>query len=545
VRVRGCGIALVLAAAFAASTDAGQAPTRPPRDVGPRAPRSAVSGAIAGRVVDAQTSAPLRRVEVAAFGPAVVEAIVALTDDDGRFEIPGLEPGPWSLTASKIGYVTQQHGQRRPFDHPAPITIDATGGTARGDFALMRASAITGRVYDEYGDPLAAIRVNVMRARMIRQRRHLERVGDGDLTDDTGAFRIHGLAPGDYYVTASLRVAAADSVVQTTYAPTYYPGTGNFAEAQRVFLEAGKDVVVDFPLSPFRTARVSGVVVTSSGMPGDALLDLASEAGELGVPIGVGGVTRADGTFTLPEVPPGTYTLNVSLRGDTVGSEVAAIPLTVYGDDVSGLTVVTMRPGTMRGSVVADTGVTRPLPSGLSIVARSARMSNEATFADIERGAFRLTVPPGPIRLFVDPPDGWMVKTMSANNVDVTDGVVDIAGQQDVPVRVVLTDRISELTGTVAGAAGGPTASVIVFPDDSARWAPPSRYVRTATTDARGAFRVVGLPEAARYLAVAVDGLEEGEGDDPDFLARIRERAVGFSLAEGGKRAIELPLLRR
>jgi hypothetical protein len=65
------------------------------------------------------------------------------------------------------------------------------------------------------------------------------------------------------------------------------------------------------------------------------------------------------------------------------------------------------------------------------------------------------------------------------------------------------------------------------------------------TTDARGAFRVVGLPAAARYLAVAVDGLEEGEGDDPDFLARIRERAIGFSLAEGERRTIELPLVRR
>jgi hypothetical protein len=85
---------------------------------------------------------------------------------------------------------------------------------------------------------------------------------------------------------------------------------------------------------------------------------------------------------------------------------------------------------------------------------------------------------------------------------------------------------------------------VVVFPYDSARWQPPSRYVRTVTADG-GTYRIADLPEGTRYLAAAIDGLEDGEGDDPDFLARIRDLATSFDLAEGEKRVINLTVIQR
>jgi hypothetical protein len=528
-----------------ATAAAGQQPVRPPRDVGGRrevAP--AATSVIAGRVTSAESGAPIRRAEVVALNPQRMDPRTALTDDDGRYELSGLEAGNWQVTASKTGHSSQQFGQRRAFE-PAQLIRLAEGQRASADFALVRASAIGGRIYDEYGEPLAAARVQVLRSRLVQQRRYLERIGEGDLTDDTGAFRIHGLPAGEYYVTASLRVAPVDSVVQTTYAPTYYPGTGNFAEAQRVVLSPGNDVIVDFPVLPFRTARLMGTVLDASGSPADAFLNLSSEAGELGVPLGVGGVTRADGTFTLPEVPPGTYTLNAELKGSTgFGSEVASIPLVVYGDDVTGLTLVTAKPGTMRGSIVADSGVTRRLPTDIDIVTRSTRAGGASTFAELERNAFELTVPHGPFRLQVGPPDGWMVKALIVDNADVIDAVLDLRGQQDVPVRVVLTDRLSEVTGVIARNADTRLASVIVFPYDSAKWEPPSRYVRAVAAE-DGSYRIAGLPAGARYLAAAIDGLEDGEGEDPDFLARIRDLATSFDLAEGEKRVVNLKVIQR
>ena len=524
---------------------AGQQRVPIPRDVGGRqaAPPPAAA-VVAGRVTSAESGAPIRRARIVATNGAGGFR-TTFTDDDGRFELPDMERGNWQVSATKSGYSTQQLGQRRPFE-PARALVVASGARVTADFVLLRAGAISGRIYDEYGEPLAAARVDVLRARLIQKKRYLQRIGEGDLTDDTGSFRLHSLPPGEYFVSASLRIAPAESVVQTTYAPTYYPGTGNFAQAQRVLLEPGSDVVVDFPVLPYRTARVSGTVFSASGAPADAFLNLASEAGELGVPLGIGGATQPDGTFALPEVPPGAYTLIAELKGGTsFGAEAAAIPLAVYGDDITGVTLVTARPGTMNGSIVADTGVTRRLPAEVSVVARSTQASGQSTFAEPAGNAFSLTAPTGPFRLFVEPPDGWMVKAILVSDADLTDGVLDLRGQQDIPVRVVLTDRVTEVSGSMTIDRRAAPPSVIVFPYDSSLWEPPSRYVRTAIAGANGAYRISGLPAAKRYLAIAVDSLEEGEGEDPAFLARVRDLGLAFDLADGEKRVLDLEVMQR
>ena len=521
-----------------------QQPPRPPRDVSGRPAATVATGIISGRVTSADSGTPLRRAEILALNQQRMEPRTTLTDDDGRFELSGLEAGNWQLTASKTGYSNQQFGQRRPFDPPRLLRL-AEGERAVADFPLVRASAIGGRVYDEYGDPLAAVRVQVMRARFVRHRRFLQTVSEGDLTDDTGTFRIYGLPPGEYYVAASLRVAPVDSVVQTTYSPTYYPGTASIAEAQRILLAPGNDVSVDFQVMPFRTARIEGTVLSSSGAPADAFLNLSSEAGELGVPFGVGGATRSDGTFTLPDVPPGAYTLNAELKGSTSGSEVASIPLTIYGDDVTGLTLLTEKPATMRGSIVADAGVTRRLPADVSVVARSTRAEGSATFAEVERDQFALTVPVGPFRLMVEPPAGWTVKALVVSESNVTDATLDLRSQQNVPLRVVLTDRVSEVRGSIPMTGDIRSPRVIVFPSDPAMWAAPSRYVRVVPVDGAGGYRISGLPAGPRYLAVAIDGLEDGEGEDPEFLARLRDVATSFELAEGEKRVVDVKVYQR
>ena len=69
--------------------------------------------------------------------------------------------------------------------------------------------------------------------------------------------------------------------------------------------------------------------------------------------------------------------------------------------------------------------------------------------------------------------------------------------------------------------------------------------LRTVAVDGNGQFRVSGLPADTRYLAVAVEALEDGEGGDPDFLRRMRDFAVTFDLTAGEERVIAVPLNRR
>ena len=497
------------------------------------------SGVITGKVTSVDTGVPLRQAIVSAAG-VMGAPRETVTDEQGRFALRDLEPGPWQVTVSHAGYINRTFGQSRPFGRATAITI-ANGQKVNVDISLTRASAIVGRVFDEYGEPVTAARVAVLRPTMARHRRYLEPLGEGDFTDDTGAFRLHSLPAGEYYVTASARVAPPDSVVQTTMAPTYYPGTGDFGSAQKVRVAPGAETAIDFPLLPVRTARVSGMVFTSSGQPANAFLSLTSDAGELGTPLGAGGVTRDDGMFTMADIPPGRYTLLAEVRANaTTISEIGTTTVVLNGADVEGLTVTTAKPGTLRGTIAADTGVRRRLPDGIEISARPRRQGAEATFASATGPSFEMPAPPGPFTLEVGVPDGWAVKSLTMGGLDASDLAIDIGSEQAVPVTVVLTDRMTDVSGTVGGADGA-GAYVVIFPADSGNWTP--RRVRSAQADARGRFRIVGLPAGPGYRAVAVRELDEGQEDDPEFLQRIQDQGTSFDLPVDGKQTLDLKVL--
>ena len=525
-------MAVILAASSAAAQQAR------PRDFATGRPSNG-TGVITGRVTASDTGVPLRQAIVAASGAMGIPRETT-TDDQGRFELRGLDPGAWQVTVSRSGYITRKFGQTRPFGRATAITM-ANGQRVNIEIPLTRGSAIVGRVFDEFGEPVTAARVSVLRPTMVRHRRYLEPIGEGDFTDDTGAFRLHSLPAGEYYVTASARVAPPDSVVQTTLSPTYYPGTGDFAAAQKVRVAPASETVADFPLLPVRTARVSGIVYTSEGRPADAFLNLTSDAGELGAPLGAGGVTREDGHFLMSEIPPGRYTLVAEVRNSpSTVAEIATTSIVVNGADVEGLTLTTAKPGSLRGTIVADTGVRRRLPQAIEIAARPRRQGGEATFATVASTSFEMPTPPGPFTLEVDVPDGWAVKSMTLGGLDASDLAIDVGSEQAVPVTVVLTDRITDVSGTVTGTDTG-GAYVVVFPADSGNWTP--RKVRSVQTDARGRFRIAGLPPGERYLAVALRDMEEGEEDDPDFLQRIQNQAAPFNLGIDEKRLLDLKVL--
>ena len=530
--------ALAFVAIVLASTDAAsQTQVRPQRDVPNR--RIGGPGAIVGRVTVAGTGIPLRQAIVSASSARALPRDV-VTNDDGRFELADLEPGPWHVTISRNGYVTRKSGQSRPFGRVRPIEV-VSGQRVTFDVQLTRASAITGRLHDEFGEPVTAARVNVLRPRMSGSRRYLEPVGQADQTDDTGAFRVHSLPAGEYYVTASARLAPLDSVVQTTLSPTYYPGTGDFAAAQKVRVTAGTDAFISFPLLPVRTARISGFIVTSQARPADAFLSLTSDAAEQEMPFGAGAVTREDGSFTMADVPPGNYTLVAELRsGVSSIAEIGTVAVTVNGFDVEGLTVATVKPGTLRGTIAADVGVKRRLPDAVDIAARPRRAGAQSTFASAAGTSFEMPAPPGPFTLEVDVPDGWEVKSLTLGGFDATDLAIDIAGEQEVPVTVVLTDRTTDVSGTVAGASAA-GAYVVVFPSNSGTWT--TRRVRSTQTDSRGRYRITGLPPGDEYLAIAVGDLEEGQERDPEFLQRVQGAAVPFDLRLDEKRTLDLKVL--
>ena len=180
----------------------GQLPTRDQTGGNGTGDQAAGTAIIRGRVVAADSGTPVRRAQVRAQSGELRANRLVSTDAQGRFEFKDLPAGRWNLTASKAGYMTLRFGQKRSFEAGSPIEISEGQLMERADFSLPRGAAITGRVFDEFGDPVANARVQVLRYQMVQGQRRLNPAGGGDQTDDTGAYRIYGLAPGDYYVSA-------------------------------------------------------------------------------------------------------------------------------------------------------------------------------------------------------------------------------------------------------------------------------------------------------------------------------------------------------
>jgi hypothetical protein len=512
-------------------------------DQRPAMPRDARAGragnsVLSGTVFDAGSGAPLRGARVWARNREL--SVEAITDDQGRYALNGLAAGDWLVTVSKGGYFNATFGQRSVTSFPK-ITVGERQQVTT-NFSMARGGVITGRVSDETGEPLSGLRVRVYRPRIFKGYPQLDAFGAPDFTDDRGTYRIHGLPPGEYIVAASLRVAPADQFLEDTYAPTYFPGTGDLANAQRVSVTAGSEVAAMFPLLPIRFVRVTGVALTSWGAPANAFISLASDD-DISA-FRVGGVTREDGTFTLSDVPPGKYVLSASLRSDEA-PEVANLPITVGNSDMAGVTVVTAMAPAVHGRIVADAGVSRPVPSGLTVIAVAAR-AGEPVLSSDDGPVFSVGDLAEPFYLRVgDLPDPWVVKRVIVNDTDVTDARISPPTAQTSEAQIVITDRITTLSGTVTAGVPMVGTAVIVLPEDQAKWTYPSSYIRTAYADPQSRFRITGLPPGARYLAVATSYLEEGEQFDPAFLSRMRDVASRLELEESATRTIDLKVIER
>jgi hypothetical protein len=392
----------------------------------------------------------------------------------------------------------------------------------------------------------------------VRGERQLVALGTVDQTDDLGAYRVHGLPPGDYLVSASVRSRENTFKGDLMTVATYFPGTTRAGEAQPITVRAGEDQLgIDIaapPRAPGTT--ISGVVFNSSGAPASGAEIHLLDSGNLTMMIGAKGVfvtADASGRFTASNVRPGSYVLDVAgWERSPQDFERATVPIEVPATGVTGITITMIphRPVRLTGSVVADSGST--LPQALEATLRAQTVGSPGGGQNVltqglgTTGRFTLDGLSGRYTLEIEvATPGWMLKRLEIDGRDATDSAVDFSGgASTATARVILTDRIAEVSGTVTLGGSDTRATVVIFPDDAAKWSYPSRFVKTARTGGDGRFTIAGLAEG-RYRMVAVSYLEEDEAYDPAFLERMKRPATDLRLAEGEKRSVTLPLTRR
>jgi protocatechuate 3,4-dioxygenase beta subunit len=539
------------------------ASTQVPRDRSAPAATATGTGTIAGRLtVLGERSTPVRRARVTLSSDVLAKPQVATTDTDGRYRFQRLPAGTYHLTADKPGYVTLEHGARHALDTGVPIDL-AAGQSRAGDFALPRGAAIEGRVTNDVGEPVQNLVVSAARLIYDKYGRRLSSVGQAR-TDDLGRYRIHSLPAGEYLVEAApdsmqaLTTAEAPGPLPLGLARTYYPGTSDAGAAQHVAAASGRDVTgIDFAMTSVALARVSGTIIDASGRPATKW---SVRLQRMGAPPGeVRGIMMPESNqFLFPSVPPGRYWLLATVAAASASEiEFGALPTTVAGRDLTGVTVTTARGAALTGRVQIDGTAGSPNPL--------AALQVGAVVTEIEPPSPTPGTPLAPWRAAIDPdgsfkllsvfgpcllrpiglPEGWALARVTCGDDDITDVATDVQalerGLAERPLTMVITNRTGSVSGKVTTADNQPgdRVRVVLFPEDERTWGGKARVIAAAITRADGSFAFQGLLPG-KYLACAVEHLDEGAWLDPDVLHRLRAVASSVTILEGGRHTVAL-----
>ena len=346
------------------------------------------------------------------------------------------------------------------------------------------------------------------------------------------------------------------------YVPVYYPGVVDHSQATTVTLGVAEERPgIDFQLQLASTARIEGTI---SGLPPKQRVVVRATSAGVGQAPGTTSASSAQsdeqGRFTMSGLVPGSYVVEARMPADDGTTALwARTELTIAGDDRSvsltlqpavsfagrivfeGTTAKPIDVTRARASLtnaIATTLVTSTFPPGVSppgapVPPGTPAANGEFSIPGVVPGRYRLnaTFPIPAIE------SGWYIKSAAINGQDTLDAPVEIRPGESITNAVItMTDRPSEVLGSMTDAAGSPAPEyfIIVFAADEAYWAQGSRRIAQTRPQNDGSFSVRNLP-AGDYRIAAVTDVQQGEWFDPEFLKQLVEASVKITLTEHGK----------
>ena len=233
----------------------------------------------------------------------------------------------------------------------------------------------------------------------------------------------------------------------------------------------------------------------------------------------------------------------------------AMTEITVAGQDLTNLELRLEPAMTMSGRMVFEsaTGQTPASMTGfrpslgawrqgtgptVSVSAPPAAVDAEGRFrfGSVVPGRYAVSAYGGPTN--ADRQPIWFFKSAAVNGRDITDQPLEIRPGEDPPELVItLTDRVTEVTGTVFDGAGRPMSglTIIAFPVRRELWTLGSRHTRPSPAASDGKYKLIGLP-AGEYFFAAVTEYEYTDLADASFLEQLAAAAFKVTLAEGEKK---------
>lgn len=471
--------------------------------------------------------------------PTAPEPTGATTGPDGRFNIPNIATSQYRIHCQKQGFVTLSHLISRAGANGEPIN----SGSGSLELRMTPQAAVAGQVTDSNGQPLANATVRLSRVQLQGRKTALSVVTQIS-TNDLGQYRIFGVEPGRYYVSASFQDAGAalglrlkptpDGVVTEDYAVVYYPGVSDVESATVVRLRGGKAASnIDMRIGMARSFAVSGVV---AGLPPDSpspeIFLQPSDPASLG-PVRIYVPPSGTNQFRFKSVPPGSYALtaSVNLRGQIFSARQEISVTSV----MSGVALDLQSPFSLVGVIAGESGA--KLPTNLKVRLHASSNPRQADLKLEQDGRFQVPgIGPDDYSISVTDETGKMfVRSLFLNDRQIQSGSVTIPGP-DYQLRLVVSEKAGRIKGVAVDGNQHPVSrGLVVLVGEEFE----NSQVYASPLDIEGAFKFQSLPPG-RYRIRCFSDLSGAEDATWDVQKKVKTEGKSISIAENDTQQLRL-----
>ena len=502
-------------------------------------------------------------------------------DAEGKFVLEDLPAAVYVISATAPGYIDQSTSLGDPSQWPRHLI------GAQLKITMIKGGVITGTVMNSKGEPVVGVPVSASPANdLLASSFNIPGLGTAAETDDRGIYRIYGLLPGQYIVTAggggpfgSLSASGFDLNV-----PTFYPSATRDT-AVPVSVRGGEETTgIDIKYRGLEghsiSGAVTGVVEGSPSMVGVTIM--LSPAGTASIlSLAFANTVNQRRVFSFNAVADGEYDLLASFQpGVNENPLVGTKRVTVRGGDVTGIELKLASLASITGKIALDpikpedkcdkraselieTVITTPRDEAKKVGSQigtqlfggfggTLNTKGEFTARNLEAGKYRLGI--------TLPTDAWYVRaitppapppsraTQPAGTTprpgDAWQGVITLkSGERLGPVSTVIGQDAAGLRGRVAVTSETAIPAglrVHLIPEERERAGNLLRYSETLV-NSDGSFTLTNLAPGRYFIVARIEPPGETQSTLPrpsawDPTARIKLRRE----AEAANKVVEL-----
>jgi len=506
---------------------------------------------IAGTIVNALDGAPLGRARVSIFDTNNrANPIWMITSENGHFEFLQLKAGKFSLQGAKRGFISAAFDQHEQYS--TAIVTGAGFDTENLVLRLTPLGLLTGKIFDEAGDPVRHARVILYRENHASGMKRILPEPEAS-TDDQGSYEFPSLAPGNYFVSVAAKpwyavhpiVSSPDGTRNVTpgvapaldvaYPTTYYNGATDADGAAPIRIKGGDHLQIDVRLSPVPALHV--------------LFHVAEEHQTFSIPLfykrvfdseeyvqAEGGQRVAPGVYELAGVPAGKYTIRRRDPKTTQLTQLTEMELTKDGQELDN------SPNEPMGRVKLSVRLPRgdQIPKQFFVVLRDSRWrvvavqpvysSGEVVFEDLPAGKHAI--------LISSTTKPYSVVRVSSQGVESAGHELIVRPGASSDVTVFLISGVVTVEG-FAKRGEKPMAGVMVIlvPRDHESH---QEMFRRDQSDLDGSFALRGVIPGG-YTIIAVEDAWGVEWLQPGVLARYVRHGQDVTIGELKQGSVHLP----